>query len=200
MPHHQDSSSHWLCKTTHSVNEFILDSVIFYTIGSKMMKFDRSHFFMYDAGGVHADVRRVLDPWIEAGRVTLDDIREQEMFDGYYHNQFMVVNDCFHRARQLSRWLFFFDVDEYMWIPPTGMPLSSILEGYENQTQIIIWQKPMSRNLCAGQGNVANDTNLARFVMFASFLPHSSSVMQNISISRYCQCDTYGNYSKKRRK
>lgn len=76
----------------------------------------RSHFFLYDAGGVHDEVLRVIAPWIKAGRVTLDNIRAQEKFDGYYHNQFMVVNDCFHRARHLARWLFFFDVDEYLWL------------------------------------------------------------------------------------
>jgi hypothetical protein len=30
---------------------------------------------------------------------------------------------------------------------------------------------------------MANDTNLARFVMFASFLPQLSSVLQNLVIS-----------------
>lgn len=116
----------------------------------------RSHFFLYDAGGVHEEVRRVLAPWIQTGRVTLDNIREQEKYDGYYHNQFMVVNDCFHRARHLARWLFFFDVDEYLWAPPGEESVAEIMARYENQSQIIVWQKPMSRNLCAQEP--LNDT------------------------------------------
>lgn len=116
----------------------------------------RSHFFLYDAGGVHEEVRRVLAPWIQTGRVTLDNIREQEKYDGYYHNQFMVVNDCFHRARHLAHWLFFFDVDEYLWAPPGEESVAEIMARYENQSQIIVWQKPMSRNLCAQEP--LNDT------------------------------------------
>jgi hypothetical protein len=106
----------------------------------------------------------VIEPWIRAGRVTLDDIREQEKFDGYYHNQFMVVNDCFHRARHLARWLFFFDVDEYLWAPPDDHSLASILARFENQSQIIIWQKPMAKSLCAKEEEPAtNDSpNFAR--------------------------------------
>ncbi|XP_024382490.1 galactan beta-1,4-galactosyltransferase GALS1 isoform X2 [Physcomitrium patens] len=123
----------------------------------------RSHFFLYDAGGVHDNVRRMIEPWIKAGRVTLDNIREQEKFDGYYHNQFMVVNDCFHRARHLARWIFFFDVDEFIWAPPNDNSLPAILARYENQSQIIIWQKPMSKSLCAQeQGEAGNDSSFSR--------------------------------------
>jgi len=27
----------------------------------------------------------------------MEDVREEERFDGYYHNQFLIVNDCLHR-------------------------------------------------------------------------------------------------------
>ncbi|KAJ6702042.1 hypothetical protein OIU74_013243 [Salix koriyanagi] len=47
----------------------------------------RSHFVIHDAGGVHEEVLEVLKPWMELGYVTLQDIKEQERFDGYYHNQ-----------------------------------------------------------------------------------------------------------------
>lgn len=74
----------------------------------------------------------------------------------------MVVNDCFHRARHLARWLFFYDVDEYMWAPPDADSLASILARYENQSQIIIWQKPMSKSLCAKEESPTNDSQFAR--------------------------------------
>lgn len=48
---------------------------------------DRSHFILHDAGGFHDDVRKVLEPWIRQGRVSLQNIRQQELYDGYYHNQ-----------------------------------------------------------------------------------------------------------------
>ena len=78
----------------------------------------RSHFIFHDAGGVHPKVREVLEPWIRAGRVTLQDITEQEQFDGYYHNQFLIVNDCLHRHKFMASWTLFFDVDEYIYISP----------------------------------------------------------------------------------
>ncbi|XP_006855865.2 galactan beta-1,4-galactosyltransferase GALS3 [Amborella trichopoda] len=107
----------------------------------------RSRIIIYNAGGVHPDVFRVLEPWIEAGYVTVHDITEQEKFDGYYHNQFLVVNDCLHRYRFMSRWIFFFDVDEYIYVPP-GNTLPSLLSSLSNYTQFTIEQMPMSNKLC----------------------------------------------------
>jgi len=64
----------------------------------------KSHFVLYHAGGVHEEVFEVLKPWIELGCVTiLQDIREEERFDGYYHNQFIVLNDCLHRYKFLTK-------------------------------------------------------------------------------------------------
>ena len=62
----------------------------------------KSHFVLHDAGGVSAAMKAVLEPWIRAGRVTLQDIRAQAEYDGYYYNQFLVVNDCLHRHRSAS--------------------------------------------------------------------------------------------------
>jgi len=54
---------------------------------------------------------------VRAGRVTVQDIRAQAEYDGYYYNQFLVVNDCLHRYRHAANWTFFFDVDEYLYLP-----------------------------------------------------------------------------------
>ncbi|GLJ39204.1 hypothetical protein SUGI_0799510 [Cryptomeria japonica] len=107
----------------------------------------RSHFVFHDAGGVHEEVRKVLEPWIAAGRVTLQDIREQERFDGYYHNQFLIVNDCLHRYKFLANWTFYFDVDEFMYIPK-GKSIESVVKQFDNYTQFTIEQYPMSNKLC----------------------------------------------------
>ncbi|KAL5200553.1 hypothetical protein ABZP36_021756 [Zizania latifolia] len=107
----------------------------------------RSHFVLHDAGGVSPEVRAVLDPWVRAGRVTVQDIRAQEEYDGYYYNQFLVVNDCLHRYRHAANWTFFFDVDEYIYLPD-GRTLEEVLGQLERYTQFTIEQNPMSSKLC----------------------------------------------------
>ncbi|KAL8143161.1 hypothetical protein V2J09_016193 [Rumex salicifolius] len=108
----------------------------------------RSHFVFHDAGGVSPEVRAVLDPWIRSGRVTLQDIRAQEQFDGYYYNQFLVVNDCLHRYKFMANWTFYFDVDEYIYLPQKNSSLESVLKEFEEYTQFTIEQNPMSSELC----------------------------------------------------
>ncbi|WCJ44788.1 hypothetical protein M5689_025440 [Euphorbia peplus] len=107
----------------------------------------KSHFVFHDAGGVSAEVRAVLEPWVRAGRATVQDIRGQAEFDGYYYNQFLVVNDCLHRYRHAANWTFYFDVDEYIYLP-AGNSLESVLEEFSGYTQFTIEQNPMSSVLC----------------------------------------------------
>ncbi|XP_074273608.1 galactan beta-1,4-galactosyltransferase GALS1 isoform X2 [Silene latifolia] len=107
----------------------------------------KSHFVFHDAGGVTDEVRAVLEPWIKLGRATLQDIREQEKYDGYYYNQFLVVNDCLHRYRFDAKWTFFYDVDEYIFLPD-GSSLESIMKGFDGVSQFTIEQNPMSSKLC----------------------------------------------------
>ncbi|XP_057971106.1 galactan beta-1,4-galactosyltransferase GALS3-like [Malania oleifera] len=108
---------------------------------------EKSHFVIHDAGGIHREVLEVLKPWMEMGYVTLQDITEQERFDGYYHNQFLVVNDCLHRYKFAAKWMFFFDVDEYIYIPGKNT-LKSVLNSLSDYTQFTIEQIPMSSQLC----------------------------------------------------
>ncbi|KAJ8528933.1 hypothetical protein K7X08_035751 [Anisodus acutangulus] len=108
----------------------------------------RSHFVFHDAGGVSPEVRAVLEPWIRAGRATLQDIRDQAEFDGYYYNQFLVVNDCLHRYRHAANWTIYFDVDEYIYLPDGNTTLESVLREFSNNTQFTIEQNAMSSMLC----------------------------------------------------
>ncbi|KAJ7295527.1 hypothetical protein O6H91_Y182900 [Diphasiastrum complanatum] len=112
----------------------------------------KSHFVFHDAGGIHPDVRKVLEPWVKAGRVTIQNIREQEKYDGYYYNQFLIVNDCLHRYRFMADWTFFFDVDEYIYTPP-GTSLADALRSVANYTQFTFEQLPMSNKLCLATDN-----------------------------------------------
>ena len=107
----------------------------------------RSHFVFHDAGGVGPEVRAVLAPWVRAGRATIQDIRAQDEYDGYYYNQFLVVNDCLHRYKHAANWTFFFDVDEYIYLPD-GSSLESVLGEFSNYSQFTIEQNPMSSKLC----------------------------------------------------
>ncbi|KAG8072104.1 hypothetical protein GUJ93_ZPchr0006g44221 [Zizania palustris] len=107
----------------------------------------RSHFVFHDAGGVSPEVKAVLDPWARAGRLTLQDIRAQAEYDGYYYNQFLVVNDCLHRYRHAANWTFFFDVDEYIYLP-NGQTLDQVLSKLSGYSQFTIEQNPMSSKLC----------------------------------------------------
>ncbi|KAG6392210.1 hypothetical protein SASPL_146421 [Salvia splendens] len=111
---------------------------------------EKSHFVMYDAGGVHDGLRAVLAPWIEKGFVTLHDVREQEKFDGYYHNQFLIVNDCLHRYRFSTKWMFFFDVDEFVFVPKKTN-IGSVMDSLSEYTQITMAQMPMSGSLCLAE-------------------------------------------------
>ncbi|KAG0454500.1 hypothetical protein HPP92_023517 [Vanilla planifolia] len=106
-----------------------------------------SHFVFHDAGGVSAEVRAVLEPWVKLGRATVQDITAQAEYDGYYYNQFLVVNDCLHHFRHAANWTFFFDVDEYMYLPD-GRTLEAVLAELSNYTQFTIEQNPMSSSLC----------------------------------------------------
>ncbi|GAB4840837.1 hypothetical protein Ancab_021597 [Ancistrocladus abbreviatus] len=107
----------------------------------------RSHFVIHDAGGVHPEVMEVLRPWMELGYVSLHDIRDQERFDGYYHNQFLIVNDCLHRYRFSAKWMFFFDVDEYIYVPGKRS-LRSVMDSLKDYSQFTVDQMPMSSKLC----------------------------------------------------
>lgn len=108
---------------------------------------ENSHFVIHDAGGVHEKVLEVLKPWIELGYVTLQDIRDQERFDGYYHNQFLVVNDCLLRYKFMAKWMFFFDVDEYIYVPPKST-IKTVLHSLSEYSQFTIEQMPMSSKIC----------------------------------------------------
>lgn len=117
---------------------------------------EKSHFVFHDAGGVSAEVMSVLKPWVTAGRVTVQDIRDQSEYDGYYYNQFLIVNDCLHRYRYAANWTFFFDVDEYIFLPD-GSSLESVLARLAPFTQFTIEQNPMSSTLCLNDSTSPSD-------------------------------------------
>uniref|UniRef100_A0A803N5W9 Glycosyltransferase family 92 protein n=2 Tax=Chenopodium quinoa TaxID=63459 RepID=A0A803N5W9_CHEQI len=110
----------------------------------------KTHFVFNDAGGIHPEVMDVLFPWIDLGFVTIHDIKDQEEFDGFYHNQMLILNDCLHRHRFDTKWMFFFDVDEYIYLPGESS-LDSIMETLKDYTLFNFEQVSMSNRLCLAQ-------------------------------------------------
>lgn len=146
---------------------------------------ESSHFVFHDAGGVSPQVREVLEPWVRAGRATIQDIRAQSEFDGYYYNQFLVVNDCLHRYRHAANWTFFFDVDEYIYLPP-GNTLQSVLSEFSNYTQFTIEQNPMSSVLCLNDSS----QDYSRYILFLVYhLNFVQSVKNSVPFLYVCDCN-----------
>lgn len=111
---------------------------------------EKSHFVIHDAGGVNGEVFQVLKPWMELGYVTLQDVRDEERFDGYYHNQFLVLNDCLHRHKFMAKWIFFFDIDEFIYVQP-DVTINSVVNSFSGYTQFSIAQASMSNKLCISE-------------------------------------------------
>ncbi|KAL8229367.1 hypothetical protein R6Q57_014267 [Mikania cordata] len=107
---------------------------------------EKSHFVIHDSGGVHPEVMEVLRPWMEKGYVTLQNVEDEERFDGYYHNQFLIVNDCLHRYRFMKKWMFFFDLDEFLSVPKETT-IKNVTDSLLGYTQFTIEQRTMSSNL-----------------------------------------------------
>lgn len=127
---------------------------------------ERSHFVIHDAGGVHEGLMEVLRPWMDKGFVTLQDVREQERFDGYYHNQFLILNDCLHRYRFSAKWIFFFDVDEFVFVPKKST-IKTVMDSLSDFTQFTMEQMTMSSSIC-----LSEDAPLPfrYFICFAEFM------------------------------
>ena len=80
------------------------------------------HFFMYDNGSTDSS-REVLAPYVEEGLVTLHVWPERP-------GQHSAYDDCIERHRHDSRWIAFFDIDEYLF-SPTGRTVPEVLREFE---------------------------------------------------------------------
>ncbi|CAI7902691.1 unnamed protein product, partial [Closterium sp. NIES-53] len=78
---------------------------------------------MYDAGAMDDDVMAALRPYLRAGIMDITDIRGAALYDTWSYAQVLMVNDCALRSRQLTRWVLFMDVDEYIHVvePPHSL-------------------------------------------------------------------------------
>ncbi|CAI5463997.1 unnamed protein product, partial [Closterium sp. Yama58-4] len=78
---------------------------------------------MYDAGAMDDDVMAALRPYLRAGIMDITDIKGPALYDTWSYAQVLMVNDCALRSRQLTRWVLFMDVDEYIHVvePPHSL-------------------------------------------------------------------------------
>ena len=81
------------------------------------------HFFLYDNRS-EDDHRRVLEPYVESGLVTLHDWPEHPGQRGAYDH-------CLRAHEGDSRWIAFIDADEFLF-SPLGVPLPEILRELED--------------------------------------------------------------------
>jgi len=57
------------------------------------------------------------------------------------------VNDCLHRYKFDAKWMFFFDVDEFIFVPRKSN-LKAVMDSLSEYTQFTIEQMTMSNKLC----------------------------------------------------
>ena len=148
----------------------------------------RSHIILYDAGGFSPDVLKVVQPWVDLGRVTVENIQQTDLYHGYYHHQHMIVNDCMFKSQFMANWTFFFDVDEYLVVEPIHSLTNFLAEkAAKGIVSFMFDQKRMSTSLCADMHVVHDAAREAvnsmsvpplQFLSLSSFLVHHTQVSQ----------------------
>ena len=92
-------------------------------------------FFLYDDHSSDGG-REAVTPWVSEGLVSVSDcpIPLREGGQGWAYA------DALRRARRLTRWLAFIDVDEFLF-SPGGTPLPEVLRDYEQHPGVVVnWQ------------------------------------------------------------
>ncbi|CAM6127707.1 unnamed protein product [Calypogeia fissa] len=126
----------------------------------------RSHFILYDGGGLHDDVRKILAPWVKLGRVSIMNYRQEARYDAHYHSQAVVLNDCLMQAKRLAEWAFFFDIDEYLYVA-SNLSLAGVMkeikeEKGRNAQQVTFNQRPINPNHCVKRPQNDSDERFNR--------------------------------------
>ncbi|CAI5531391.1 unnamed protein product [Closterium sp. Naga37s-1] len=99
------------------------------------------HFSLYDVGGVDPQLRALIKPLLDGGIAEITDFRDLVNYESWYHGQVMIVNECVHRFRRLSKWIMYLDFDEFMFIAgqermPTPLSVNHFLMPYEGMPYV----------------------------------------------------------------
>ncbi|KAJ7296889.1 hypothetical protein O6H91_12G086300 [Diphasiastrum complanatum] len=129
-----------------------------------------AHFFFYNVGGLDDSHRRVLDPFLKGGYLTIIDALDEKLFPSWYYNQLLFINDCLHMTRYLSSWTFFYDLDEFLFVPPPRT-LDQLLDEHKEKTFITFGSIPSVTSLCADPPVKASHWLVQQFLWMQK-LPH----------------------------
>lgn len=96
------------------------------------------HFYLYNNNS-DDHYLSVLDPYIKQGIVELTNWPSPPERN-WSHWQVLAYEDCLKKCKHLTKWLAFFDVDEFI-IPVVDQTIPEFLKDYENYAGVtIFWQ------------------------------------------------------------
>ncbi|KAL2652718.1 hypothetical protein R1flu_020846 [Riccia fluitans] len=122
-------------------------------------------YFFYDNIGIDSETMAVLQPFIDAGILTVINQHRERDYDAWYHTQAPTINDCMRRARFLAKWVLFWDFDEYLYVePPLTLPV--LLEDAERKGApwITFGNMLFSRVYCAPESGRGDDWAVERML------------------------------------
>ena len=85
------------------------------------------HFYLYNNNS-EDEYMRILEPYIQAGTVTLQEFRENQA-------QLKAYADCITKQKKNTHWLAFIDIDEFI-VPKQWDTLSDFLKGFANRPSV----------------------------------------------------------------
>lgn len=106
------------------------------------------HFYIYDNRSLRKNkIRKLLNPYIEQGIVTLVDwdypFAKNKKKDQKFCQRGQ-MHHCLYKYGQLSTWMLFIDVDEYVYpVDPKQTSLLPLLEKYEQSHEVAALQFKM---------------------------------------------------------
>ncbi|KAL2644930.1 hypothetical protein R1flu_012517 [Riccia fluitans] len=122
-------------------------------------------YFVYDNIGIDNETMAVLQPFIDAGILTVINQHRERDYDAWWHTQATAINDCIKRARFIGKWVLFWDFDEYLSVSPP-LTLSALLEDVEQKGApwITFGNMYYSINYCAAESGSGDDWAIERML------------------------------------
>lgn len=106
------------------------------------------HAFLYDTG-ISKALMNELKPYIDAGVVSIADLKDGYRYMAWAQNQALAMHDCLYRNRRLSKWVMYLDIDEYLEVPPPRT-FAEILKTHEDKVWISHGSYVFSTMFCEG--------------------------------------------------
>ncbi|CAI5935422.1 unnamed protein product, partial [Closterium sp. NIES-64] len=91
------------------------------------------YFVLNDGASIVEDVYEVLEPYMAAGMMEILDMRGGYKYES--KQNVLVLNNCLYRMKFVSKWVFFADFDEFLYIQPP-QTLKGLLHEHSNAPYI----------------------------------------------------------------